>query len=106
MADWPQRARTKILADFNLADGRVLSSHAPNLPHTHARLRSLKGVACLISPVRDCPVRSRKLYGALRTEASIIVFGLQPLVRDYSALKENLKTSLEGSVNGGNDSSE
>ena len=30
LADWPQPARIKILADFNLVDG---SSHALNLPH-------------------------------------------------------------------------
>ena len=39
-------------------------------------------------------------------EALIIVFGLQPLVRDYPALKEKLKMSLEGSVRGRSDSSE
>ena len=44
LADWPQPARTKIFADFNLADGRFRSSHAPNLPHAY--LRSLRGVAC------------------------------------------------------------
>ena len=55
MADWPQPVRTKMLADFNLVDE---SSHTPNLPHAHARLRSLRGVA-----------RLSKLYGsgALRT---------------------------------------
>ena len=30
LADWPQ-PRTKILADFSLADGRVRPSHTPYL---------------------------------------------------------------------------
>ena len=46
LADWPQPARIKILADFNLADGQVRSSHALNLPHGHAHLKLLRGVAC------------------------------------------------------------
>jgi hypothetical protein len=38
LADWPQLARTKILADFNLADSGFRSSHAQNLP-ARARLQ-------------------------------------------------------------------
>ena len=54
------------LADFNLANRRVRSSHTPNLLHVYACLRLLREVACcLISPVR-----LSKLYGVLRTEAS------------------------------------
>ena len=44
LTDWAQPARTKILADFNLVDD--LYSHALNLSHAHACLRSLRGVAC------------------------------------------------------------
>ena len=32
LADWPQPAKTRILAIFNLADSQVRSTHAPNLP--------------------------------------------------------------------------
>jgi hypothetical protein len=39
LADWPQPAKTKILADFNLADSRARISHAPNLLPAHAHLR-------------------------------------------------------------------
>ncbi len=34
--NWLQPARTKILVDFNLVDGRVRSSHSPNLIPAHA----------------------------------------------------------------------
>ena len=44
-------------------------------------------------------VRSSAGYGG------IIVFGLQPSVRDYPALKEKSKTSLKGSVQDRSDSS-
>ena len=75
-ADWPQSVRIKILADFNLADGRVQSSYAPNLPHAHARLRLLRGVACYII--------EQTVWSAMNE--GIIVFGLQPSVRDYPAI--------------------
>ena len=56
--DWPQPVRTKILnqISFNLAGGRVRSSHTLNLPHAHAHLRSL----------RELLARSlSELYGSL-----------------------------------------
>ena len=67
--DWPQPVRTKILADFNLTDGRVRSSHAPNLLHAHACLRLLRGVAPWLARLIEQIVWSAA-YGG------IMVFGV------------------------------
>ena len=65
LADWPQPARTKILVNFNLADGQV---HAPNLLHAHACLRSFRGVARIyreggLSMKKECARSVRKIFG-------------------------------------------
>ena len=65
LADWPQPARIKMLPNFNLADGRILSSYAPNLLHGHARLRLLRGVACL--EIIDCTERCIRTHHSIWT---------------------------------------
>ena len=96
MADWPQLARIKILPDFNLADGQVLSSYAPNLLQAHACLRSLRGVACL-EDIIDCTEHCLQMQHSIWT----------PIIGEiyYPAPKEKSKTSLEGSVSGKSDPS-
>ena len=67
---------------------------------------------CPKSAVCTCTLEIIEVSGLLSIKqwsaayVGIIVFGLQPSMRDYSALKEKSKTSLEGSVRGRSDSSE
>jgi hypothetical protein len=85
LADSPQPERTKILAEFNLADSRVRSSHAQNLP-ARARLRQRSGGSgCYTSTTFH---RSNKL----RIKGCFFrIFEVQSSARDYPALKEKSK---------------